>query len=106
MGKERAIGTCIWSALTLLRLSILQDHLVDDFSAGDALPSKEGIFFTAKFFIDHLATTLTAFHGSLPIPKDIALTESTYNRFFKTDFNFKKDGRPDRTKTLSRPWGV
>ena len=80
---ERTIWTCIWSTLTLLRESILQDHLVNDFSAGDTLPSKESIFFRVKLFIDHPTTTFTAFHKSLPIPKDIALIEMINNYFFQ-----------------------
>lgn len=59
-GSEKELGT-----LTLLSESILQDHTVNDFSAGDTLPSKETIFFRGKFFVGHYATTFTAFHDSL-----------------------------------------
>ena len=41
---------------------IFQDHLINDFPAGNGSPSEEIVFSRVKFFISHRAATLTTLH--------------------------------------------
>ena len=52
-GRKNDFKPSISSPLTLLSESVLQDYPVNDFSAGNTLPSKETIFFRVEFFIGH-----------------------------------------------------
>ncbi len=52
-------------SMTLSEPTILQNHTVNDFSAGYAPPPEESILLGIKCFIDHFATAFYAFHSSL-----------------------------------------
>jgi hypothetical protein len=55
-----------FSASTLLSESVLQDHRVNDISAGNASPSKKIFNPTVKILISHKTTASIAFHGDPP----------------------------------------
>ena len=52
--------------LSILLISILQDHLIDNFSTDNAPPSKKISIFTGEFFVNHGPIASMTFHGSLP----------------------------------------
>ena len=47
------------------RLTILQNHLIDDFSTRDASPSRELFIETVELFVDHDTAATMALHATL-----------------------------------------